>query len=273
MTRTPLDRPLWLAAVASTFALAATFSGTSAQQQPAQQAVPWVKICEKQAFFEPDPKDATKPIQKDRNVCMTHHERFDVAAGAVTVSVAVREIEGSDKKLLVVMLPLGVSLRPGMQIGIYPADMWTAINKNQSIDDSKLDRVLMGYSLCLPSGCTAETEATPEIMKRLESSAGMVVLAINGAGQGFPIPVPLNGFTQAFRGQPIDAKTYYGERQKLVQKLDENRKQVIDEYRKQNKELQMVAPRAQAAPAATPAAAPAAAPAAPAATPPAAKKP
>jgi invasion protein IalB len=261
----PMSRVIGLSAAAAAVALAASLTVTQAQQA-ASSASPWVKLCDKTPFAEPDPKDTTKAIQKDRLVCMTHHERLDPTQGSTLVSAAIREVEGAEKKLLVIMLPLGVSIRPGMQLGIYPADMWTKIVKGENVDDSKIDRLTMGYTLCIAAGCTAEAEATPDLMKRMQDGAGMIVFAINGGGQSAAVPIPLTGFAQANTGAAVDSKMYFGERLKLVQTLDQNRKAAIEEFRKQNKDLQAVAPKGAAAPAptATAAPAPAAAPAAPA---------
>lgn len=201
----------------------------------------WVKLCEKAPFVGKD-KDG-KEIRQEKNICLTHHERLDASTGMVLISAAIRDIEGAEKKHLMVMLPLGMAIPPGMQAGIYPADLWDKIQKNEKVDDSKIQPVKLIYTLCHAAGCTAEVEATPELIKSISDGAGMIVYAVNGNGAPIAFPVPLNGFKESLAGQPADNKMYAEQRGALMKQIAENRKKMIEEYQKQNKELKgMTAP-------------------------------
>ncbi len=246
-----------------TAVVAALTQHALAQQPGAKPAPTWIKLCEKVQYLEPDPKDAKKPLQKERSICHTHHERLDASTGAVMVSVAIREIEGNDKKALMVMVPLGMAISQGVQLGFYPPVMWAAIQKGEPIDDSKIEPLKMGFTMCHAGGCSAELDATPEVIKRLQTSGGLVAFAVNGSGSPVAFPAPLNGFSEALAGPSLDSKAYNDERRKLMEQLDINRKAALEEFRKQNKELQAIAPKGQGLPsAAATAAPPAAAPAA-----------
>jgi invasion protein IalB len=261
---------LYTSAAAATVALGMTISSaTYAQLAPpaAKPAQTWVKVCDKAMFAEPDPKDAKKPIQKERSICHTHHERLDAASGTVMISAAIREVEGADKKVLMLLVPLGMSIQSGLQLGMYPPDMWASIQKGVTVDDSKIEPIKLGYTLCLPNGCSAELDATPEVIKRLQTSGGLIAFAVNGGGSPMAFPAPLSGFAEALAGPPIDKAEYDKERKKFVEALIENRKAQAEEFRKQNLDLQAIAPKPQG-PAVVQAPA-----AAPAATAPAAKKP
>ena len=104
----------------------------------------WVKLCEKAKV-----KKGEKVEELD--ICLTHHERIDGTSGQVIVSAALREVQGNDKKHLMVMVPLGVALPAGLQI---------------KIDDEK-EPLKLTYTICHPGGCTAEIEATPEMIAKL----------------------------------------------------------------------------------------------------------
>jgi invasion protein IalB len=242
-------------------AKAAAPAAAAAGQQAA--APSWVKLCEKAPFIGKD-KDG-KDVNVTKAICLTHHERLDGASGMVLVSAAIRDIEGTDKKHLMVMLPLGMAIPPGMQAGIYAKDLWDKIQKGEKVDDSKLDPIKLTYTLCHSAGCTAETDATPELIKQIQGGAGMIVYAVNGNGAPIAFPVPLNGFSEALAGAPADNQVYAEQRRKLLTMIAENQQKMVEEYRKENQKLQQVAPGGK------PAAAPAAAP--PAAGQPAAKKP
>jgi invasion protein IalB len=225
---------------------------------PAGQEVPmWVKLCEKAPFVGKD-KDG-KDVNVDKAICLTHHERLDSMSGMVLVSAAIREIEGVDKKHLMVMLPLGMALPPGMQVGVYPKELWDKIQKGEKVDDSKLAPIKLLYTLCHSAGCTAETEATPELLKEVSGGSGMIVYAVNGNGAPVAFPVPLSGFKDAIAGKPADGQLYQAERKKTLESIAKNQQKMVEDYRKQNEELQKLTPGGQKAPAPAAAAAPAAA--------------
>lgn len=264
--------------------LTGPITGTAFAQQPAPKAAPaakgaapaaaaapvgdgkpapaWVKLCEKGNFVAKD-KDG-KEKNEEHSICLTHHERIDAQSGIVLVSAAIRQVDEGKNPLLMVMLPLGMAIPPGMQVGVYSKDMWDKIQKNEKVDDSKLTPIKVPFILCHSAGCTGEIDATAEIMESFKSSGGIIVYAVSGTGQPVAFPIPLVGFDTAIAGKPADNQEYAKQRRALMQQIAENQQKAIDEYRKQSDELQksqgQVAPRAAGAPAAAP---PAAAPAAP----------
>ena len=229
----------------------------------------WVKLCEKGSVMVKD-KDG-KPVKEDHSICLTHHERIDANTGIVLVSAAIRQVDEGKEPLLMVMVPLGMALPPGLQIGVYPKDMWEKIQKGEKVDDSKLTPIKLGYILCHSAGCTGETAATPEMLNDLKTNGGIIVYAVSGSGQPVAFPIPLTGFDAALGGPAADNQEYSKQRRALMQQIAENQQKAIEEYRKQNEELQktqgQLAPKAGAAPAPA-----AGAPAAKAATPPAPAK-
>jgi invasion protein IalB len=154
----------------------------------------WVKVCE-QATFKVDGKDDKKKI------CLTHHERLDANTGMVLVSAAIREIEGQPKPALIIMVPLGMALLPGVQA---------------KVDDDK-DILKFPFTLCHPAGCTGETEATPEMLAKLRSGKELMVAAMNVSGTPLGFPVPLTGFGPALDGAPLDSAKYAEARKGLME--------------------------------------------------------
>lgn len=271
-----LTRALCTAALLSTAAIS---SGTAFAQTPAPKAgaapaaaaaaptaasqSAWVKLCEKGTVMAKD-KDG-KEIKEDHTICLTHHERIDASSGIVLVSAAIRQVDEGKNPLLMVMVPLGMAIAPGVQVGVYPKDMWEKIQKGEKVDDSKLVPLKMAYILCHSAGCTGEIDATPEMLNDLKTNGGIIVYAISGNGQPVAFPIPLTGFDNALAGAPADNQEYSKQRRALMQQIAENQQKVIEEYRKQNDELQKsqgqlgkgAAPAAGAAPKAAAPAAPA----------------
>lgn len=218
----------------------------------------WVKLCEKAAFNKKD-KDG-KEVKEEKNICLTHHERLDGNTGMVLVSAAIRQVDGSDKQHLMVMVPIGMAIPAGVRAAVYSKEQWEKAAKNEKIDEKALKPIELKYSLCHPAGCTAEVEATAEVMNQMKSGAGLMVLAMNAAAQPIGFPVPLDGFGEAIAGKPVNNEEYAKARGQLMTQIKQRQAELIEQYKKEQA-------AAQAAGGAPAAAAPAAAAAAPAAKP------
>ncbi len=241
----------------ATMALAQDKKATTKGAQPAPAAAPqgeqvmWVKLCEKAPVMTKD-KDG-KDARAEKGICLTHHERLDGNTGMVLVSAAIRQVEGEPKQHLMVMVPLGMAIQPGLRASVYTKELWEKAQKNEKVDDAKLSPVKLNFSLCHPAGCTAELELTKELVDQLRGGAGMMVFAINANGQVIAFPVPLAGFTSALDGQPADNKAYTEERKRLMEELAKRQQAMMEEMKKQQGQQQPTsAPAKAAAPAAAP---------------------
>lgn len=228
--------------------------GAAAPEGPPAPA--WVKLCEKGTFTNKD-KDG-KEVKEEHSICLTHHERIDAQSGIVLVSAAIRQVDEGKNPLLMVMLPLGMAIAPGMQVGVYSKELWEKIQKNEKVDDSKLTPIKVPYMLCHSAGCTGEIDATAEMINDFKSNGGIIVYAVSGTGAPVAFPIPLVGFDTAIAGAPANNEDYAKQRRALMQQIAENQQKAIDEYRKQTEQLQKS--QGQTRPAAPAAAAPAAAP-------------
>src|SRR5262245_10233520 len=206
----------------------------AASAPPAGAQSAWVKLCEKANAVTKD-KDG-KDEKKEVSICLTHHERLDGNSGMVLVSAAVRQIDGQDKQHFMIMVPLGMLIQPGMRASIYPKDQWELVQKNEKVDEAKLKGIKLGYTLCHPAGCTAEVEATAELINDMRTSGGLVVFAINAGGQPVGFPVPLVGFEQAYTGGPVDNKQYGEARRALMQQIAQRQHDLIEEQKKQQQQ-------------------------------------
>jgi invasion protein IalB len=140
------------AAAPAAKAPAAAAGATTAAAAPKSA---WVKLCEKAPLMKKD-KDG-KEVKDEKQLCLTHHERLDGNTGMVLVSAAIREIEGNPKKTLMVMVPLGMAIPPGLRAAVYSKEDWAKATKNEKIDEAKLKPIELHFSLCNPAGGTAET--------------------------------------------------------------------------------------------------------------------
>ncbi|MEG6509486.1 invasion associated locus B family protein [Methyloligella sp. 2.7D] len=172
------------------------------QAQPAQQGAAngeavqpqaaWVKLCEKTAKTN------------DKEICLTHHERLDGNSGMVLVAAAIRKVEGEDKETLLVRLPTAIALA-------IPAGVQIKVDEQEPIR--------LQYTLCYATSCQAETELTPELLDSFRKGKQIVVAAVNLQGKAIGFPVPLEGFTKAYDGPPVDTAKYQEARRKLMEMI------------------------------------------------------
>ncbi len=209
----------------------------AAQPQAQGEQVMWVKLCEKAPVLTKG--NDGKDVKGEKGICLTHHERLDGNTGMVLVSAAIRQVEGLDKQHLMVMVPLGMAIQPGLRASIYPKDLWEKVQKNEKVDDAKLSPVQLKFSLCHPAGCTAELELDKDLLEKLRTNAGLVIYAINANGQVIALPVPLAGFNSAFDGKAVDNAAYTKERQRLMGEIQQRQEANFAEYKK--KELEAAA--------------------------------
>jgi invasion protein IalB len=191
----------------------------------------WVKLCEKANAVTHD-KDG-KEEKKEVIICLTHHERLNSNSGEVVVSAAVRQIKGEDKQHFVVLVPQGMLIQHGMRVSIYPKDQWKLLQNDEKIDETRLKGIKLAYTLCRPASCTAEVEATDELLNDLKTSGGFVVFAVNSGGQWIGLAVPLDGFANALAGPPVDNQQYAKSRRELLDQIKQRQQQLKQQQLKQ----------------------------------------
>ena len=199
------------AALAGSLMLSSQAVAQEEQQQ--QQEAAWVKLCEKAPSLQEEGQEL--------DVCLTHHERIDGNTGRVLVSAAIRQVEGKDTRSLMVMVPLGMALPAGVQA---------------KVDDN--EPIKLKYTLCHVGGCTAETQATDEIIEQFRNGKQVVVAAMNLAGKPIGFPVPLSGFTKAYAGDPVDNEKYRAARQQLMQTIRQRQIAMMEKAREEQQQQQ-----------------------------------
>ncbi|MEO0728994.1 MAG: invasion associated locus B family protein [Pseudomonadota bacterium] len=217
----------------------ATVPSAKAQQKAsAEQQNAWVKLCNKQAFPKRDDKGKLVPGQNGRvatetkDVCLTHHERIDGRTGVVLVSAAIRQIAGSDKKSLLLMVPLGMAIQPGVKAAIYTPAQWKEAQAGKKLDAGSIKPIQLKYTMCQATGCFAEIPADDKLVGDLKSGGGLMVGAMNLIGRPIILPVDLTGFTKAYDGKAVDNKLYAQARQRAMQQIAQRRKEMIEAERK-----------------------------------------
>ncbi len=175
----------------------------------------WVKLCMK------NEQTGAKEI------CLINHEGLEPNTGMVLIAAAVRKAEGEDKQQLLIRVPTAYAL-------VIPAGVQIRIDEEKPIQ--------LQYSICFPTSCQVQMELTDELYQKMRSGKEMVVAAMNIQQKTMGFPVPLTGFSKAYDGPPVDNAKY-----------EEQRRQLMEMFRKRQDELpakaKQGAPKAAAAPA------------------------
>jgi invasion protein IalB len=225
-------------------ALLAT-SGAMAQQprRPAQPAPPAQAAQPNPAApvrvdLQPSQADWTKVCGKDpgtnKEICYTTRDFGQAPDQPPVLALAVYDVKGDDTKIIRLLLPPALMLRPGFRF---------TIDKGAAMEGA--------FEICFPNGCFAESKVSTKTLDQLKKGTTMNVMVKNQFNGEVTFGLPLANFAKAFDGPPIDPKV-----------LEEQQKQLTEELqRRAEEERKRLEAQQGGAKPATPAPAPAPAPA------------
>ncbi len=215
-----------------------------AQGQPAKPAPP-----SKVDLVSPEPqwaKFCAKEPNSGREACATMRDFATSADQPPMISVNLFEVKGEEKrKLRLLMLPIGMLLRPGFRV---------IIDKGEPIDGK--------YDMCFQNACSAEVDIGPKTLEALKKGQTMSIeMRVPGgdpSGRELTFNLPLKDLGVAFAGPPTDPKVLEQQRQALQQQLqkkaEEQRKLLEQQQKGTAMPLGPATPLGPASPAAVPAA-------------------
>lgn len=170
----PMRHLLW--SVLALFALVAYSPSTDAAENTNLFTSSWTKVCLK------------GQETNGKQICLTGLEgRLEL--GGLAVAVVLIESEGTDKKILQVIVPLGMQIVHGTRV---------TIDQRQPIAKP--------YVACTAKGCAADYEADAETIQAMQVGKILTVQAINMQGTPISFPLPLGKFADAYKGSPTDQK-------------------------------------------------------------------
>jgi invasion protein IalB len=169
------------------------------QQQPAQPPAPppnrvelkpsqpeWTKVCGK----EP---------QAGKEICYTTRDFGQGPDQAPVLAVAVYDVRGENQRIMRLLLPVGLLLRPGFRF---------SIDKGAALEGA--------YEICFPNGCFAESRLDGKQLEVMKRGTVLNLNVKNQANAEVVFAVPLDGFGKAFDGPAVDPKVLE-EQQKALQ--------------------------------------------------------
>ena len=136
----------------------------------------WIKVC------------GTDQVEK-KEVCYTTRDFGTVADQPPVLALAVYDIKGNKQKVLRMLMPVGLMLRPGFKF---------SFDKGARLDG--------GFEICFPNGCFAEAKIEQPTVDTMKKSTLLNVSVQNQGGNEVQFQLPLANFGKFFDGAPVDPK-------------------------------------------------------------------
>lgn len=178
--------------------------------------------------------DWTKVCGKDeaagKEVCYTTRDFGQAADQPPVLAMAVYDVKGDEKRMLRLLMPVALMLKPGFRYAIDAAAPREG-----------------AFAICFPNGCFAESEMGADVVKALKAGQKLSVTVRNQVGNEVVFTLPLDGFGKAFDGAAIDPKVLQQQQEQLQKNLEEAAKKKREELEKGG--AAAPAPGAPAAPA------------------------
>ncbi len=196
-------------------------------QAPAQQQQPqgpikadlvavqqdWTKVC------GADP-------QTKKEICYTTRD-FGAQADQPLLALAVYDPKGEDSKIVRLLLPPGLMLKPGFRFAVDKAPLEAG-----------------AFEICFPNGCFAEAKVKGALVDSMKKGEKMTVIVKNQVNNEVTFTLPLAGFGKAFDGPAIDPKVLEEQQKKLQEELQKK----AEEERKKLEAQKGAAPALKSAP-------------------------
>ncbi|ADZ70662.1 invasion associated locus B family protein [Polymorphum gilvum] len=188
-------------------ALAVLGSVAVVQAQGAEEESPWVKVC------NTDPN-------VNKEICLITQE-LRTNTGQFLSSVAVREISGEARKTLLIAVPTGMLIQPGLRV---------------QIDGGKQTEAK--YGICFPNACYSELVIDDAFVASLKKGGKLILTTLNQQAKPVPLELTLAGFTKVYDGAPMDVAEVQKKQQQLQDELqkraDEARQKLIEKQQQAN---------------------------------------
>jgi invasion protein IalB len=148
----------------------------------------WTKVCGS------DP-------QTKKEICYTTRD-FGTQADQPLLALAVYDPKGDDHKIVRLLLPPGLMLKPGFRF---------AVDKSQMESGA--------FEICFPNGCFAEAKVKSALVDSMKKAEKMTIIVKNQVNNEVTFTLPLAGFGKAFDGPAIDPKVLEEQQKKLQEEL------------------------------------------------------
>ena len=175
------------------------------QQRPAQQPAAQQPAANRVDLRATQP-EWTKVCGKDdaanKEICYTTRDFGQAADQPPVLAVAVYDVKGDAQRIVRLLLPVGLLLRPGFRF---------SIDKGAALEGA--------YEICFPNGCFAESRLDAKALEVMKRGSVLNITVKNQVNNDVVFAVPLEGFGKAFDGAAIDPKVLEAQQKALQDEL------------------------------------------------------
>ncbi len=154
----------------------------------------------------PAQNDWTKVCGRDqaanKDICYTTRDFSTQAGQAPVLALAIYEIKGEDTRIVRLLLPVGLMLRPGFRF---------TVDKGPEHEGA--------FEICFPNGCFAEAKVNGALIDGVKKSSTLSVAVKNQVNNLITFVIPMAGFGKAFDGPPIPPEVLEEQQKKLKEEL------------------------------------------------------
>ena len=156
--------------------------------------------------LQPSQPDWTKVCGKDqaanKEICYTTRDFGTQADQPPVLALAVYDVKGDDTKIIRMLVPVGLMLRPGFRFSIDKGPLMEG-----------------GYEICFPNGCFGEAKVKGAIIDTMKKATALSVTVKNQVNAEVNFNIPLANFGKAYDGPPTDPKVFEETQKKLQEEL------------------------------------------------------
>jgi invasion protein IalB len=138
----------------------------------------------------------------DKDICYTTRDFSAQADKPPVLAVAIYEIKGDDTRIVRLLMPIGLMLRPGFRY---------AIDQGPAVEGA--------FEICFPNGCFAESRVKAPAIDLMKKGTILNIAVRNQVNNEVLFAVPLTGFGKAFDGPAVDPKVLAEQQKKLQEEL------------------------------------------------------
>ena len=102
------------------------------------------------------------------------------------IALAIYDVKGDDNRLMRILLPVGMMLRPGIRM---------AVDKGPMIEGN--------YDVCMPNGCFVEMKVNGKTLGEMKKGTSLNIITKGMAGNEITFTLPLANFGKDFDGAAI----------------------------------------------------------------------
>ncbi|MGB9186498.1 MAG: invasion associated locus B family protein [Methylovirgula sp.] len=154
----------------------------------------------------PTQSDWTKVCGHDqaanKDICYTTRDFSAQADKPPVLAVAIYEIKGDDTRIVRLLMPVGLMLRPGFRF---------AVDRGPTFDGA--------FEICFPNGCFAESRVKSQTVDQMKKGTVLSIAVRNQVNNEVMFGVPLAGFGKAYDGPAVDPKVLAEQQKKLQEQL------------------------------------------------------